>query len=388
MLENTHYDYLIAGAGAAGLSLAYQIAQNPTLCNKKILLIDKVQKKSNDRTWCFWAKDENQWFQKLAFRQWEAVWFKCPEYEKKILLSPYSYWMIKSIDFYTHTLNFLENQNQVHFLYTSINQITADAQKATINTDEGNFTADWVFDSTWQPSSTQKKGYHYFLQHFKGYVISTPKPLFDPEAPVFMDFRIDQKQETRFVYILPYSPNQALVEFTIFSENLLPKSTDYDQVLEDYIINYLQCAEYTIEEIEQGVIPMFDIPFKKKPQKRVMNIGIGGGAAKASTGYAFWNIQQETEKIVKSLATQEHPFYAQSWWQKRFRFYDALLLSVLQKQKPTGAKIFSILFKKHPVKRLFSFLNETSHFGQELQIMSSVPPLPFLKGIPKTLRRS
>ena len=51
------YDYIIAGSGCAGLSLLHKILQTPSLQNKSILVIDKDQKKSNDRTWCFWEKN-------------------------------------------------------------------------------------------------------------------------------------------------------------------------------------------------------------------------------------------------------------------------------------------------------------------------------------------
>ncbi|MDA9638819.1 lycopene cyclase, partial [bacterium] len=50
------YDFIIAGAGCSGLSLLYKILQTPSLQNKSILVIDKDQKKNNDRTWCFWEK--------------------------------------------------------------------------------------------------------------------------------------------------------------------------------------------------------------------------------------------------------------------------------------------------------------------------------------------
>ena len=36
-----------------------------------------------------------------------------------------------------------------------------------------------------------------------------------------MDFDIPQEKETRFLYVLPIKTNYALVEYTLFSENLL-----------------------------------------------------------------------------------------------------------------------------------------------------------------------
>jgi len=48
------YDYIIAGAGCAGLSLLHYIHQDSSLHQKKILIIDQNLKKSYDRTRWFW----------------------------------------------------------------------------------------------------------------------------------------------------------------------------------------------------------------------------------------------------------------------------------------------------------------------------------------------
>ena len=52
------YDYIILGAGCAGLSLLMRMIGSNQFNDKKILLIDKEQKNKNDRTWCFWEKDK------------------------------------------------------------------------------------------------------------------------------------------------------------------------------------------------------------------------------------------------------------------------------------------------------------------------------------------
>ena len=49
------YDYIIAGAGGAGLSLLHYLLASPVLSNQQILVIDQSLQKTNDRTWCFWA---------------------------------------------------------------------------------------------------------------------------------------------------------------------------------------------------------------------------------------------------------------------------------------------------------------------------------------------
>ena len=69
--------------------------------DKKILLIDKDAKKKNDRTWCFWEK-ENGFFDEIVFRKWNTVSFLSEEFSSNMDINPYQYKMIRGIDFYTY----------------------------------------------------------------------------------------------------------------------------------------------------------------------------------------------------------------------------------------------------------------------------------------------
>ena len=82
-------DYLILGAGASGLMLAYRMAKDPFFDNKSIILIDKEKKKRNDRTWCFWEKESNEW-DPIITKKWNDIFFGAKGKIKKISLKPYS----------------------------------------------------------------------------------------------------------------------------------------------------------------------------------------------------------------------------------------------------------------------------------------------------------
>ena len=69
-----HYDYVIAGAGAAGLSLTMHLIESGQFQNKSILLVDKDSKKANDRTWCFWEKEPGI-FQTIVYKEWNKLNF-------------------------------------------------------------------------------------------------------------------------------------------------------------------------------------------------------------------------------------------------------------------------------------------------------------------------
>jgi len=56
-----NYDYIIVGSGASGLMMAYRMALDSFFDDKRILLLDKEKKYTNDRTWCFWQTSHGEW---------------------------------------------------------------------------------------------------------------------------------------------------------------------------------------------------------------------------------------------------------------------------------------------------------------------------------------
>jgi len=102
-----------------------------------------------------------------------------------------------------------------------------------------------------------------------------------------MDFSVEQQGNTRFMYVLPTSSTEALLEYTLFSKDLLSKD-EYENEIETYL-HKLGITEYEIVEKEQGTIPMTSYQFWKHNTKNILNIGSAGGWTKASTGYTFKN---------------------------------------------------------------------------------------------------
>jgi len=106
-----------------------------------------------------------------------------------------------------------------------------------------------------------------------------------------MDFRPHGNHPTAFTYLLPFTTTKALVEYTLFSKNLLQEN-DYDDALKNYIHHFLHLQNYNVLHHEFGIIPMSTQRFS--PGKgNVINIGTAGGQKqKASTGYTFQFIQK------------------------------------------------------------------------------------------------
>ena len=73
-MSSTVYDYAIIGAGAAGLHLLNNMVGDNWFSNKKILIIEKEDKATNDRTWSFWEKGVGKW-DDLITHSWEEGHF-------------------------------------------------------------------------------------------------------------------------------------------------------------------------------------------------------------------------------------------------------------------------------------------------------------------------
>ena len=370
------YDYIISGAGAAGLSLLMRLMQHKEFDDKKILVADKAPKNQNDHTWCFW---ENQpgLFEPVVYHQWQHVHFFSNRYSSLIDLRPYSYKMIKSIDFYQYVLKEAEKRTNIIFKYGNIEAAGNEGNKGLIIIDGERYIADFVFNSVFFNKPIISAGKYYLLQHFKGFVIETREPAFNPSKATLMDFRVSQHNGTTFMYVLPFIENRALVEYTLFTKNLLDES-EYNNALHEYISSFLHIKDYTIEEQEFGIIPMTNIRFVKNIGK-VINIGTAGGQTKGSTGYTFQFIQKHTEKLVQSLLKYGHPKDEEALKEKRFKFYDTVLLNILDGNKIPGNEIFTDMFEKNPVDRIFRFLDNETTLEDEINLMGTLPANRFMK---------
>ena len=189
-----------------------------------------------------------------------------------------------------------------------------------------------------------------------------------------MNFKTSQQHGCAFVYVLPVSKRKALIEHTLFSEQVID-SQQYDDALQHFTAKEMHLKTYTITEVENGIIPMTDLQFPLQ-QGKVFFIGTAGGQTKASTGYTFQFIQKQTDFIVQALLKTGAPAaYKQP---ARFRFYDRVLLKVLQEKNLPGADVFQRMFAKNNPKNVLQFLDNETSIWQELAIMNSSKKTVFL----------
>lgn len=190
------------------------------------------------------------------------------------------------------------------------------------------------------------------------------------------DFRVEQRGAFRFMYLLPISEYESLVEYTLFSPTLLPVR-EYEGEIERYLRETLGLTDWEIVEREDGIIPMTEQPFPRRGGNRIMYTGTKGGRVKASTGFAFHRTQKDSRRIVDSLLASGQPFHGVEP-PKRYRTFDSMLLAVLDSLGGEGYRIFIDLFEKNPIERVFRFLDEEGSLPENIALMNSVPWWPFI----------
>lgn len=373
----SRYDYIITGTGASGLILVYRMMNDSFYKDKSILLIEKEEKNSNDRTWCYWEKGEGEWDDILE-KTWDEIDFKSEVFSKRLDIGPYTYKMVRSSNLYQKILKQIPSHSNIDLIKDEILNISHKSDHASVLTKKSEYHGNRVLNSIlFDYDYKHQRKYPVLKQHFLGWFIEVSQDTFDDTVATFMDFQVDQKDNTRFMYVLPISKKIALFEYTLFSQNLLT-TEEYEQEIQLYL-DKKGIKEYRIIEKEQGIIPMTSYKFWKHNSRNVLNIGTAGGWSKASTGYTFMNISRKTKYLVEFLKTDRS--FKDYHKRTRFWYFDLLLLDVLSRDNSIGAKIFGTLFKKNPVQSIFRFLDEESNFGQDLRIIITMPPLRFLRAL-------
>ncbi len=370
------FDYIICGGGASGLLLSNALLSDKHFNDKKILLIEKDSKTDNDKTFGFW-NDKQSVLDNIVFKEWEYAEFRDSNSHNSFLLSPYKYKMIKSNEFYLYIGDKISKASNFTYLNSTVNEI--DQVNNKVKTNDGEFSSSIIFSSIYNEVSFKK--YPLLKQHFIGWTIETKDESFDDNKITFMDFSVDQKDEIRFMYILPFSKNKALVEYTLFSGDII-SNDEYEKEIKTYL-KKKNILNYSIVEKEKGMIPMTCYPFFENNTDTYFQIGTSGGWSKPSTGYTIKNSIEKIDIIINSLK-QNKPL-SKIRFKNRFWYYDLLFLDVLIASKGKGSQVFSDLFKNNDPIKIFKFLDEKTSVMEELSIFLSVDIKTFVKSLIKRI---
>jgi lycopene beta-cyclase len=372
------WDAVIAGGGLSGLSLAAHLAVDGWH-DRRVLVIDDPRGPKTD-AWAFWAARPigTAVLDAAVSRSFDRVRIHAAGASATVGLGRYRYRVVRRCDLRRVVLGRLGACPGFELIEGHVDAVTDAGDAALTIVDGQAVRSAWAFDGVTRDGPAPPAAARLA---FTGWEIVTEQPLFDPETPVLMDFRVAPGVGCRFAYTLPQGAGRALVEITEFVPRRATVPTDAERTdaLASYLRDIAGCRAYEVRRRESAVIPLRTHP-PERDRGRVVRIGAAAGLVKASTGYAYQRIQRDSEAIVASLVSHGHPLRRpRSRW--RHRQLDAVLLEVLDRDPDQLQVAFGRLFRRHPAERVLAFLDEDTTLGDELALISSLPAWPYVQAL-------
>ena len=374
-----HYNLAILGGGCAGLSLAMRLSEAGSSAPSTLVLERNAHYK-NDRTWCFWDEADPE------LKDWvDHSWlnFEIKNGIKNFTRSckNHAYLMLSAQTFYERSLTKIAlNKHGVTVLNNQDVLKVSKTHNLTwqIITATGNYTADKIVDT--RPNTQIKDEDSLLWQSFVGFEVETSHDTFDSNTFVLMDFDAKFNRGLGFVYVLPYSPKRALIEYTIFAEQAFA-ADDFSEYMQEALLKYLKDIDYKILRTEYGKLPMGNQKMKKNNDPSYVHAGLYAGAARPSSGYAFQRIQRWAKECAHALINHQLLVAPKKdpWILARM---DDLFLNVLKSNPKSSTQLFYNFFLNCKTSTVIRFLSDHAQMVDYFSIIASMPKLPFVKELP------
>lgn len=378
--EDAFYEFVILGAGCAGLSLCYYLLELGV--ESSILILDKKEAFFDDRTWCFWDVEPTP-FSHLAVHGWNSWSLETEGRTVMQTTEHYPYLCVTGADFYECALEHLAaHENVTLRLGEGVEGYKEYGEETYVKTSGGSYTARYVFDGRGLLPGSEvfeeaRRRSCWLPQKFLGLRLRTEGEVFDPAVCTLMDFSVGQERGLRFAYVLPFSRREALVENVYLSDAEISPE-DHRAELAGYLQDSygLSSEEYTVMGEEQGFIPMTDYRFGRRLGERVYSIGMLGGESRPSTGYTFLRIQRYCRTLAESVTSGATvPVQADS---RRYDLLDGIFLRFMRRYPARCPAVYHRMFSRVPPDVLVRFLTEKSSLVDDLRLVMAMPKAPFI----------
>ncbi|MEP6341775.1 MAG: lycopene beta-cyclase CrtY [Maricaulaceae bacterium] len=382
-------DVIIVGAGLSGLMTAWRCLDVNSDLN--VTIIDSADEIGGDHTWSFNRSDvpkgSEDWIEPFIAYQWSRYEVKFPK-RKRTLEIPYCTGNSETLRKCVQP--FIDEGRLTVKLQTKVKSLTSES--VVLESGE-RLTAQNILDARgFTPNEHVFLGY----QKFVGHVIKTVKP-HGIEHPIIMDATVDQIDGYRFVYCLPYSDTEILVEDTYYTDGDELQSQEVDARIKDYIRDILGIGEYELQHREKGVLPITlavdaDQRFvtEEMDATQPIKIGIRGGYYQAVTGYSCPEAMKTANLIAGLIkdagADFGHAVQHEMYYHELDHYAEENFLRVLNRMLFRAAKPH----KRYAVLQRFYGLSEglIARFYRnrltktdKIRILMGKPPVPIDKAL-------
>lgn len=371
-------DVAIAGGGLAGCLAVLALAERrPDL---RLVLVEQEPSFGGNHVWSFFDGDVDpghRWLaDRLVARRWSDHEIAFPKRRRRLALG-YNSVTSERLD------EVVRGRLRPEQLRSGTRIAALDPQGVTL--EGGERIAGAVIDAR---GAANLSGLDLAWQKFVGQRLrfSVPHGL---ERPLIMDATVPQEDGYRFVYCLPFSAREMLVEDTYYSA-----SPELDRpALRGRIGEYAEANGWRPSEIageEAGVLPVAlggDVaalwPEREGP---IARLGLRGGFFHPTTGYslpdAVRNAVLLSEQRDFSAAALHRLFRerAARLWHER-RFYRLLNRMLFRAAAPEQRYRVLEHFYRLPEDRIARFYAGRSTLADKAAVLSGRPPVPVRRAI-------
>ncbi|WP_077530934.1 lycopene cyclase family protein [Vreelandella utahensis] len=373
-------DIVIIGAGLTGLSLACwleELSSRNGQAMPRVRLLEPRTTYDNDRTWCFWDREDHPFRQLITHRwpQWQVSAGKT----RVVQSSPRtSYALLPADALYRHALHRIEACPALT-LQQGVNVETINEGENIIQviTDTVEVRAHAVVD-TRPPANLPETTTTGFWQVFTGMEIHCPDHGYEVTTARLMDFQPCDDYPC-FVYLLPKDEHHLLVEWTAFQPQRY--NQDCEAKLESWLASE-GIKDYRVLREESSMLPMIPISSERR-SGRVIKAGVGAGWMRAATGYHFATCQRCSMMLAQQILAAKasnrwhlQPPTARSYW---LEWMDRVFLRALRRHPDKASEWFLALFSATTGAQMSRFMNDQPCLRDAMAIASALPPGPFLK---------
>ena len=365
----SEYDLIIIGAGCAGLSLAHRlIGTNYKVC----ILESSADINLKNKLWSFWDTYKTP-YQDIIKKEWKSLVIKNENSLVDINCKKYKYKSLDSRVFNNFVLNLINKNANIDIITSSkVESLSQGNTNVIVKTQDLELKCKHVFDS--RPENIKV----FMWQQFFGAYVETEKDIFDDEKAIFMEFsRVEDK--FHFIYLLPFSKREALIESTYFSQKKEEQYLD-KKYIEEYMREKYNQPDFQICKTEYGSIPM-DTDIKNSSTKNITKIGSFSGTTRASTGYTFINIQKQVDNIIKHLPDiiSKKSKIKKNYHSFLLRKMDKVFLEIVKQEPRQMKKALIQLFSSNNHDAQIRFLSDIPSIIDIVKILILLPKKIFLK---------
>lgn len=315
-MSNSRWDLILVGGGLANGLIAWRLRQlRPDL---RLLLLEAGAQPGGNHTWSFHQGDvtpeQHRWLAPLVAHRWQGYDVLFPARTRTL---EGDYLSVTSERFAAAITPALGENLWTH---TAVSDLTPES--VTLADGQTLYAAAVIDGRGWQPSPHLTAGFQAFLgQQWR---LSKPHGL---TRPRLMDATVDQSTGYRFVYTLPLSATELLIEDTHY----IDRATLNLERAAAHIRDYAQQQGWQLAELqreEQGNLPItlagnYRAFWQAKAGQPCS--GLRAGLFHATTGYSLPQaaaladrIAQQRDLTASALYRLTENYAARQWRKQRF----------------------------------------------------------------------